>query len=203
MQAFRFLAAPSLFGIVVIGVLLAQGMVAHSQARAATPSQYLLCELVLGSLEGTIHCYPPTQVRFAEAQSPVPVVPPQRVVPRITGLHLTLVSVFTYVTHDTGYLFGRVSTNAHGLPNTESSRTPFMVVRETVGHEPRPGLFVTRSVRHTAGGNLPRPITTYGPWEVSANFPTRNLSLYVESPLPRREVVRTAIAILDSASAGK
>jgi len=137
-------------------------------------------------------CYAPARLADAEQHLSVAPVSPIPVVARI--LHLPLTAV--YVVRGTFppsigllYLFGPFSSYQSWSPQASG----FVVVAETVGRiAPDRVQLGTTTYRPQRGG-------TYVRWDLRANVPDRNLSLFVTSNAPKQTVVQIGQRILQVA----
>jgi hypothetical protein len=166
-----------------------------ASAQGGTPLQSRLCYAVFPSLEWVTTCYPTSRVAAAQRVLPIPSIPPQPIVWRLTHRQLRLVAVFRWPAGAVRlyYLFGRI-VSSHGVPDINAPRSHYIQIGEGVGHVPWKGMNVSSATLVDDNGQVHR-----GPWFLSTNLGSTGLTLDVKSGDGRALVVRIARAMLREA----
>jgi len=145
---------------------------------------------------GTWTCYAPSQLAEAEGTMPITPLSPISTVTRVANLPLTGVTITeaalragrSLLVNGIHYVFG-------DLPRGIDCSAPFngnwAVVDEIVGHND--------SLQGVQLGSACRPLSPS--WDLSANLPDRNLTLHIDSNLPRAMVQGIGLGLLGAATA--
>ena len=172
------LVATTLCTILVMACLLQAAGTSHA-ASGGTPCSGT-------SLQYTLTCYPPDQVRKAERLLPVAPIDPSRAVAKITGLSLAQVVAAKRLLPKPRrrvvlleFDYGSFPAGSQGIPNPSPPTPKWVVVNEFAEHWAGvKGVMVSRGYSQTVTSGTVTSAVAYN-WELRTNLPGHKLAVFI------------------------